>query len=426
MSKINTIYIPHNKHTMNYDTIKMPTPNKIIIPMAMSANTSSEVVVKEGDSLLRGQMIGEAVYPLASPVFSPISGKVISVSKFTMPYNIETMAIEIENDGLENSVEFKPPVITSREKLLKSILQSGVVGLGGAAFPTNVKLSSTDIRTMIINIAECEPYITVDYRAVLEDFEYIICAVDCIKRFCGIEKIVFAVESNKAKAIKKLKENGFEVCVLKSRYPQGAEKVIIYEATGKILPEGMRPYQIGIVVLNVTTLSKLGQFFSTGTPLMTKRITVDGTAVEKPQNIEVAIGTRVEDVLSFCGVKRPIRKIILGGPMMGVSVGTTDFPIIKSTNAILALDEQTAKFPETTPCIRCGRCYRSCPFHLMPAEFERRFYSGDVVSLQKLHLASCIECGVCSYVCPAKRDLVSTNRLAKNLVKSQQRKNDER
>ena len=159
---------------------------------------------------------------------------------------------------------------------------------------------------------------------------------------------------------------------------------------------------------------------------MTKRITVDGTAVRNPQNVEVAIGTRISEVLDFCGLKNPVKKIILGGPMMGVSVNRIDFPILKSTNAILALDEKTAHFPETTPCIRCGRCYRSCPFHLMPAEFERRYYSGDVVSLQKLHLASCIECGICSYVCPAKRDLVSTNRLAKNLVRSQQRKNNEK
>lgn len=419
MSKINTIYIPHNKNTMNCDTVKMPTPRKIFIPMAMSANTSSEVIVNEGDFVLRGQKIGEAVHPLASPVFSPVSGRVASVSNFTVPYGIKTKAVEIENDGENNSVEFKLPIITGRENLLEAILQSGVVGLGGAAFPTSVKLSSTDIRTMIINVAECEPYITVDYRAVLEDFDDILCAVNIIKRFCDIERVIFAVESNKPKAIEKLKDQ--EVCVLKSRYPQGAEKVIIYETTGKILPEGMRPYQIGLVVLNVTTLAKLGHFFSTGEPLMTKRITVDGTAVQKPQNIEVAIGTRIADVLNFCGLKRQAKKIILGGPMMGVSIESESFPVIKSTNAILALDEKIAQFPETTPCIRCGRCYRSCPFHLMPAEFERRYYSGDVISLQKLHIASCIECGICSYVCPAKRDLVSTNRLAKNLVKSHQR-----
>lgn len=424
MSKINTIYIPHNKNTMHCDTVKMPYPKKLFIPMAMSANTSSEVVVKEGEYVLQGQKIGEAVHTLSSPIFSPVSGKVVAVSDFTMPYDIKTKLIEIENDGKYESIEIKPPIINSREKLLDAVLESGVVGLGGAAFPTNVKLSSTDIRTMIVNVAECEPYITVDYRAVLEDYEDILCAVNYIKRFCNIDRVIFSVESNKPKAIEKLKDH--EARILKSRYPQGAEKVIIYESTGKILPEGMRPYEIGIVVLNVTTLAKLGRFFSSGEPLMTKRITVDGTAVRNPQNVEVAIGTRISEVLDFCGLKNPVKKIILGGPMMGVSVESIDFPILKSTNAILALDEKTAHFPETTPCIRCGRCYRSCPFHLMPAEFERRYYSGDVVSLQKLHLASCIECGICSYVCPAKRDLVSTNRLAKNLVRSQQRKNNEK
>ncbi len=424
MSKINTIYIPHNKNTMYCDTIKMPYPKKLFIPMAMSANTSSEVIVKEGERLLRGQKIGEAVHPLSSPIFSPVSGKVVAVSDFVLLYGIKTKIIEIENDAEYKNVGFKAPIINSREKLLDAVLESGVVGLGGAAFPTSVKLSSTDIRTLIVNIAECEPYITVDYRAVLEDFDDILYAVNYIKRFCNIERVIFAVESNKPEAIEKLKD--YEVCILKSRYPQGAEKVIIYESTGKILPEGMRPYEIGVVVLNVTTLSKLGRFFSTGEPLMSKRITVDGAAVENPQNVEVAIGTRISEVLNFCGLKKPVKKIILGGPMMGVSVDSLDFPVIKSTNAVLALDEKTAYFPQTTPCIRCGRCYRSCPFHLMPAEFERRYYSGDVISLQKLHLASCIECGICSYVCPAKRDLVSTNRLAKNLVRSQQRKNNER
>lgn len=423
MSKINTIYIPHNKNTMNIATVKMPEPEKIFIPMAMSANVSSEVIVKEGEYLLKGQKIGEATHFLASPIYSPVSGTVVSVSDFLMPYDIKTRIVEIENDGLDKKAALKGPIINSREKLLQAILDSGVVGLGGAAFPTHIKLNSTDIKTLIVNVAECEPYITVDYRAVLEDTEDIFCAINYIKRFCNIEKVIFAVESNKPKAIEILKakrEN--EVFVLKSRYPQGAEKVIIYETTGKILPEGMRPYEIGVVVLNVTTLAKLGRFFSTGEPLITKRVTIDGTCVKTPQNIDVAIGTRISDILSFCGLKNNVKKVILGGPMMGVSIDDIDFPILKSTNAILAFDEKTAFHPYTTPCIRCGQCYRACPFHLMPAEFERRYYSGDAESLKALHIASCIECGICSYVCPAKRDLVSTNRLSKNLVKKQQRK----
>ena len=326
---------------------------------------------------------------------------------------------------MEKDPELKPFPVNTREDIARAADLCGLVGLGGAGFPTKVKLSvkeETPIDTLIINGAECEPYITSDYRACMEDYEDVIEGVYLIKEKLNIEKVIICIESNKPKAIEKLYEiaadkrdedDSVKLMKLPTSYPQGAEKVIIYSATGRRVPAGKLPSDVGCIVMNITSVVTLNRFIKTGMPLVSKRITVDGTAVSEPKNIIVPIGTAIKDVLEFAGgVAEDANEIIFGGPMMGVDAESDSGVIEKRTNAITVMKEEI-KPPAVTPCIRCGRCARACPMKLYPASVEAAVNHGLTESLNNLNVNYCMECGSCSYVCPAKRPLTQVMRLAK-------------
>jgi electron transport complex protein RnfC len=363
-----------------------------------------------------------------------VSGKVTKIDSILMQNGSKAQAVIIESDGQQTiDPSIKAPVINSDEDLIKAVHDSGLVGLGGAGFPTHIKLNpnpevKAKIDSLLINAAECEPYLTPDVREILEDSENIVEGMKVVSKLLGVKQAVIGIEDNKPEAIKlmtellaQVKVDGvtFKVETLPSRYPQGAEKVLIDQCTGRQVPPGKLPSDVGVVVMNVTSVAVLANYLATGMPLTTKRLTVDGSAVNEPKNVRVPIGTSTKDVIEFCGgYKGTPYKIISGGPMMGMALMTDDFPILKQNNGILIFDKQDAELAESSACIRCGRCVNACPMNLMPTKLEAYTHIGNTDELKKLNIMNCMECGCCSFVCPADRKLVQSIRLGKGLVRN--------
>ena len=391
-------------------------------------------VVRVGDKVRVGTLIAEAGGAISAPIHASVSGKVTKVIDYLLSNGQTVPAIVIESDGeMTPDERIAPPVVNSRESFLEAVKNSGLVGLGGAGFPTHFKQSADPARIehLIINGAECEPYVTSDTVTMQDRADDMQTALEAMKQYLGIKHVIIGIENNKKQAIETMyamaarisADCTAEVKVLPALYPQGGEKVLIYHTTGKIVPIGKLPIDVGCVVLNCTTLAMIGSYLKTGMPLVRKCVTVDGGAVKEPQNVIVPIGTSMEDVFAVCGglTETPDR-VVYGGPMMGVAVPDTSAPIMKNTNAILALTKRETKTPKTTACIRCGSCTNSCPFGLNPAAFARAYQARDAVSLDALSLMGCMECGCCSFVCPANRPLVQTNKLAKAFLKEEQAK----
>ena len=422
MKRLNGLKLAHRKNTEDCETVQFPLPGRVRIPMAMTMGAACEPLVKAGDKVKVGQKVGDSDSGFSAPVHSGVSGTVAAVGDFRTVLGLPCKMLEIDTDGEQTlSDEVKPPVVTDRESFIRAVRESGACGLGGAGFPTHMKLGTADkIDVLIINGAECEPYITADYREMIERPDDIIGGIRLIKDTLGIGRAVLAIEANKPQAIKNFTEmadsdDTIDIMTLPSVYPQGAEKVIIYNATGRVVGEGELPSQHGVIVLNVSTVSFLYRYMTTGMPLVSRRITVDGNAVGRPQNISAVIGTPIHEILEFCGTDMEhLRKVISGGPMMGVSVPDLELPILKTSNALLALD----RFDErpTSACIRCGRCVRVCPLGLMPCDIDRAYKIRDIAELKKLRVKLCMNCGSCTYVCPANRRLAETNQLAKALL----------
>lgn len=430
--KLHGTHVEHHKNTSSNEPIKMPLSKMVIIPMNMHIGAFAKPIVKINDHVYRGQKIAEAGGYISSVVHSSVSGTVKKIDNILTSSGSYVSAIFIETDGLQEILEeIKPPVINSYETFVEAIKESGIVGLGGAGFPTHVKLSVKDlskVEAVIINAAECEPYITSDTRTMIDDTNYLSEGVKLLEIYLGVKRIIFGIENNKPLAIKALKtisknDPNVEVKVLSSLYPQGGEKVLIYNTLGKVVPEGGLPLDVGVIIINVTTLATIAKFVETGLPLVDKVVTVDGSSINNPQNVIVPIGTPIKDVFDACGgFKEKPKKVLYGGPMMGIAVPSMDLPVVKTTNALIALNEFDAKLPEESSCIRCGRCINHCPLRLDPPAFAHALENNDMESLAKLKVNLCMECGVCSYVCPAKRRLVQKNRLAKAELKKYQAK----
>ena len=411
--------LPHLKGTAEAETVIMPPPGEVRIPMSQHIGAPAEPVVAVGDKVYVGTLIAKAGGFVSAPMHASVSGTVKAITE-------SPKSIVIESDGLmEKDPGLQPFPVRTKEDLVTAADLCGLVGLGGAGFPTKVKLSvkeDTPIDTLIINGAECEPYITSDYRECMESYDDVIEGVYLLKEMLGVERVVICIEANKPKAIEKLyaiatdkrdQDDTVKLMKLPTSYPQGAEKVLIYSATGRRVPAGKLPSDVGCIVMNITSVAVLYRFISTGMPLVSKRITVDGTAVKEPKNILAPIGTPIREILEFAGgVTEDAAEIIMGGPMMGVDICDADAVLEKRNNAITVMREP-ARLQPVTPCIHCDRCASACPMNLLPAAVEAAVNHGKTDTLGDLNVMVCMECGSCSFVCPAKRPLAQVMRLAK-------------
>lgn len=422
------IHLDHMKNSENAETVVMPPPERVFIPMSQHIGAHASSCVKKGDQVFVGTLLGEATGAVSAAVHSSVSGTVEDI----VVKNIggrDTFVAIVKSDGeMKADPSLAPHEVNTAQELTKAAHDCGLVGLGGAGFPTGVKLAppkDAKIDTLVINGAECEPYITSDNRELIENASDVVEGVYLIKKVMGIEKAVIGIESNKPGAIEKIAElasthseadGTVTVMRLPSSYPQGAEKAIIYSATGRKLPGGALPSDVGCIVMNVTSVGTLYRFIKTGMPLVAKRITVDGTAVSEPKNIYVAIGTPIKDVLEFVGgVDSEADRVIMGGPMMGAPVASEDVVIEKRNNAILVMKPREKRIK--TNCIRCGRCAAACPMHLYPQQVEAAYNAGIKDNFAALNVNYCMECGSCAYVCPAKRPLTEVMRIAKQTLR---------
>ena len=428
------VHVPHRKHTQDKSACRMSTPQSVTIPMSMHIGAPARPIVKVGDIVKVGTKIAESAGNISAPIHASVSGKITKITELLLTNGNKAPAVVIEPHGAMTPDDtLIPPTVNSRDSLIQAILESGVVGLGGAGFPSHVKLSAEAerIEHLIINCAECEPYITSDAYTMTERGDDMAYALEAFKKHLGIKSIIIGIEANKKKAIasmRKLCEEVSSNCVaqvkvLPAMYPQGGEKVLIYHTTAKVVPMGKLPIDVGCIVINCTTLASIGAYLRTGMPLVEKCVTVDGGAVKNAQNVIVPIGASLADVFEFCGgfVCDPA-KVLYGGPMMGIALPDLNAPILKNTNAVLALTEKEARLPKTTACIRCGACTNTCPFGLAPAAIARAYEAGDTDKLEELAVNNCMECGCCSFVCPANRPLVQTNKLSKAMLREKRSK----
>lgn len=426
------VHVPHRKHTADSESVVMPPPPEVLICASQHIGKPCDVIVKPGDYVKVGQKVCDSEAFVSVPMHASVSGKVKRIETVTMPNGSKVQAVRIESDGLMVPFdEIEPPKINCREDFLKAVRESGIVGLGGAGFPVHVKLSveKEKVDTLIINAAECEPYITADNREALENSWGIISGIKSVMELMEINRAIIGIENNKPRAIKVLKE----VCVaanrdmegqvsvlpLKAMYPQGAEKVIIKACTNRVVMEGKLPADVGCIVMNIGSVSFISTYLKTGMPLVTKRITVDGEAVRKPQNIIAPIGTLIKDIINFCGgYSQSPEKLIFGGPMMGLALSDDNMPLLKQNNAVLALSKREAAKLEPSDCIRCGRCASVCPMNLSPPHISALIKQKEIKGMVNSGIMTCMECGCCAFVCPANRPIVQNMRLGKSIVRA--------
>ncbi|MCL2856590.1 MAG: electron transport complex subunit RsxC [Oscillospiraceae bacterium] len=420
--------VSHHKSTAESESVKMPAPPLVILPMQQHIGAPCQPAVKVGDNVAVGQVVGKCDAFISAPIHATVSGTVKAISPCKFADGIEVDAIYIESDGkniLHSGI--KRPDVKSLEDFLQAVQQSGIVGMGGAGFPLHAKLAlkgNARVDTLVINAAECEPYITSDYREIMENYTDILAGIEWVMKYIGMDNCIIGIEDNKPSAIallaseivKQGMHRRVSVTELPSRYPYGAERMIVQAATGRTIPLGGLPSDVGVSVLNVSTISALNRYLDTGMPLIQKRITVDGGAIANPQNVIVPIGTPIRDIVSFCGgyVEEP-EKVITGGPMMGIAQHNDEAPILKRYNAILCISAKETFTPEAKPCIRCGRCVETCPMNLTPINIERYTERGNTNMLKRFNVSGCIECGSCAYVCPVKRPLVQHMRDGKQV-----------
>lgn len=406
-----------------------PLLERYQVIVAQNVGAPPKVVVKAGDEVKKGQLLAEAAGFVSVPLHSPVSGKVEGLVDIPGPMGVPTQAVSILSDGKDEWGELPPPIewqAADSDTLKKRIRECGIVGMGGAAFPSHVKLSpppEKKIDYMIINGAECEPYLTADHRLMLEETDKVLLGAAILGRAAGVTNTVIAVEINKADAIDALVaaagKYGVGVVGMKVQYPQGAEKQLIYAVTGRKVPTGGLPADVGCIVQNAGTAAAVADAVVSGIPLIERVTTVTGEPVVEPGNWRLRLGTPVEEVLKLAGgVRREPGKLILGGPMMGFAQRSTGVTVMKNTSGILLLDKAHISQYDSSPCIRCGRCVEGCAMNLLPGPLSSMIEAGKFEEAYKNNVMDCIECGSCAFVCPAHRPIVQHIRRAKAEIRN--------
>ena len=427
---LHSIDAGHYKNTAGCETEVMPIPDIVKISMSQHIGAPCKPLVAKGDTVKVGQLIGDTDAFVSAPIHSSVSGTVVGIETQRNAVAGNDTLVVIETDKKQElSEDIKAPEMPEDlAGFVKAVRESGLVGLGGASFPTHIKYNPKnidDVHTLIVNGAECEPFITSDHRGMLEDTQDIIDGMKLIVKYIGLDEAYIGIEANKPDAIAKFDKmcaeqglTNFHTFTLQDRYPKGAERVLVYEITGQHMAAGVLPADLGVILSNVTSVAFVGQYFKDGVPLIKKRMTVDGDAVATPKNVIAPIGTQIHDVIEFCGgYKAEPKKILMGGPMMGRAIFSDEMPIVKNNNAILAFSGEKAYIPEETACINCGRCHKACPFNLLPTALAAAYERRDAEELSRLQVMQCMECGSCSFVCPARRPLSFINKLGKAVVK---------
>jgi electron transport complex protein RnfC len=425
---LNAVSLPKFNDSAEKKTITPALPPKVIIGLGQNIGAPCEPLVKEGDRVCTGQIIGDSTALVSVPVHASVSGTVAGEAQILSVSGKLSNAIVITTDSRqETCANLVPPVINDRKSFLKAVRDSGSVGLGGAGYPTHSKLSfdpaKTPVDTLIINGAECEPYVTSDYREFMEKSENILAGIKLVMKYLDIPRAVIGIEGDKPKAIKLMQEICFQapeitVKTLPLKYPQGAEKILIYQVTGKLIREGELPLHTGCVVLNVSTVSFLAEYAKTGIPLITRRLTIDGDIVNNAKNVFVPVGTPLEYLKSIADLRKPPARIIFGGPMMGSCVYDMDTPVMKTSGAVLFFSEKSSLArDEESACIRCGKCIHVCSVNLSPYELNRAFDMKNIDLLKRLRVNLCMNCAACSFICPAKRNVCEKNQIAKQLIR---------
>ena len=428
------VHPPKNKEITKDKAIEvLPAPKEAIIPLSQHIGAPCEPVVAKGDEVRIGQVVGQAKGFVSTPVHASISGKVKAVDLRPHPVSGKGLAVIIESDEKDEWVELEVRENwqgLSCDEIKGFILNGGLVGLGGATFPTHVKLSPPEgkpIDTVILNGAECEPYLTADYRTMLENPEEVITGLKIVMKVLGAGKGYIGIEDDKPKAIELLKkkvagEANIEAVGLHAKYPQGAEKQLIKVILNREVSSGGLPLDVGVVVQNVGTAVAITQAVTKSRPIIDRVATVTG-GVKEPKNLLVRIGTPLREAIEFCGgFDGPPGKVIMGGPMMGIAQYTLDVPAIKGTSGILVLREDQVKISKVEPCIRCGKCVDVCSMSLMPSIIAQFAEKGRFKEAEEMDVLDCIECGCCSYVCPAQRPLIHFIKSAKAEIMAAKKK----
>jgi len=413
----------HKHQTQDKPIEKMPQLAKAYILLSQHLGKICSPKVLVGDAVFTGQKIASSEAAVSAPIHSSISGKVVAIQEWPHPVLGRCKAIVIDSDGLDSrpsSLVHRPSETIDRlnaEQIRGIVFEAGIVGMGGASFPTHIKLNPPKpVDTLIINGAECEPYLTGDYRLMVEKTKEILLGIELVVKCLGVKNVYIAVEDNKPQAIERFRVQGpgSRVQVLKSQYPQGGEKQLIKNISGKEVPQGKLPFDIGVVVHNVATCLAIYEAVYLNKPLYERVVTVTGSCLSNPKNLLVRIGTPIKELMDFCGpLKEEPAKIVIGGPMMGIAQYTTEVPVIKSTTGVILFDEKEAKEQEEAFCIRCGACIRECPVNLMPCLINLASEKELWMQAKEYGVLDCIECGLCSYVCPANRSLVQSIKRAK-------------
>lgn len=425
------IHVDEYKNTRRSRIETLPPPKSVSIPLSQHIGTPATALVNKGDMVTVGQKIADvADCALGCPIHASVSGRVVDIVKKTIPSGAVVEHVVIENDMRATPCADCQPVTkklteVTTEEIISIVREAGISGMGGAAFPTYAKIRSAlgKVDKIIVNCAECEPFITANHRLLLEHPASVINGVKILLKALGVRTAYIAIEDNKMDAVDRMEEllagsKMISVKVMKTKYPQGDERQLIYALTGEEIPVGKLPADVGCVIFNAETCAAIYKAFALGTPLISRIVTVDGDCVRKPKNVLVPIGTSVADIIAFCGglIREP-KKLINGGPMMGTAQWDMEMPVTKATSAILVFSDAMERKTQNEGCIRCGKCVNNCPMHIMPMYIAQFSKIGDLSRAEEYGAMSCVECGSCSYNCPGGVEIVQHIRVAKAAIR---------